>query len=369
MKYRWFLAFAIIVVFAFGGFLYAAWPYRGLVPNIVPPPIDLSDAASTGTGTIQTGKNETGLPLNVPEGFSMNVFAKGLGNPRVIQFDPKGVLFVSVPEQGKILAAPDENKDGVADMTKTILQGLERPHGFDFDGQHDGTLFVAEADMLTKYRYLASSNSATDRKELYALPSGGRHWTKTLLYEPSLGFGSPAVRISIGSSCDVCHESDKRRATVLALEVGETRDETTLLEESTGLRNSVFMTRGPDGKVWATEMGRDFLGDDLPPDEINIIEDDKNYGWPICYGKISMTRFSTRIRISEILAWNRSRLRARSIYRRIARRLVWHLFLRVKAGQRNMKAIFWLLTMGLGIDRSQQATKFEDLSWMTRAML
>ncbi|MDO8435683.1 MAG: PQQ-dependent sugar dehydrogenase, partial [bacterium] len=73
-----------------------------------------------------------------------------------------------------------------------------------------------------------------------------------------------------------------RRAKILAgnLETGE------LTEYARGLRNSVFMTTNPITKeVWATEMGRDLLGDDLPPDEINVIKKDKNYGWPLCYGK------------------------------------------------------------------------------------
>lgn len=53
-----------------------------------------------------------------------------------------------------------------------------------------------------------------------------------------------------------------------------------------GLRNSVFMNIHPvTDKIWAADMGRDWIGDELPPDEINIIEKDKNYGWPICYGK------------------------------------------------------------------------------------
>lgn len=55
---------------------------------------------------------------------------------------------------------------------------------------------------------------------------------------------------------------------------------------ATGLRNAVFMAENPsDGRVWVTEMGRDNLGDDLPPDEINILAQGKNYGWPNCYGR------------------------------------------------------------------------------------
>ncbi|KKS98039.1 MAG: Glucose/sorbosone dehydrogenase-like protein, partial [Candidatus Giovannonibacteria bacterium GW2011_GWA1_43_15] len=82
--------------------------------------------------------------------------------------------------------------------------------------------------------------------------------------------------------CDVCDEKDQRRAKILSVNY----DGADLKTFASGLRNSVFMAIHPvAGKVWATEMGRDFLGDNLPPDEINIIEEGKYYGWPYFYGK------------------------------------------------------------------------------------
>lgn len=88
--------------------------------------------------------------------------------------------------------------------------------------------------------------------------------------------------ISVGSSCDVCEEQDPRRAKILAVDVCD-GDLSTF---ASGLRNSVFMALHPvTGHVWATEMGRDYLGDDLPPDEINLILEGSHYGWPYCYGK------------------------------------------------------------------------------------
>ena len=63
------------------------------------------------------------------------------------------------------------------------------------------------------------------------------------------------------------------------------KDDSDFKKASAGLRNSVFMVLSPWGKIWATEMGRDNLGDNLPPDEINVIQANHNYGWPTCYGK------------------------------------------------------------------------------------
>ena len=102
MKQRLFWLFAVVVLLAFGGFLYVAWPYRGLVPTLVPPSVDLGNAGpigplATNTQDGQPGKNETGLPLKIPQGFSMNVFAKELGSPRDLLSVTDGTLLVSIP--------------------------------------------------------------------------------------------------------------------------------------------------------------------------------------------------------------------------------------------------------------------------------
>jgi len=86
----------------------------------------------------------------------------------------------------------------------------------------------------------------------------------------------------VGSTCNVCNEKDWRRAKILV----SNTDGSDLKVFASGLRNSVFMALHPvTQQVWATEMGRDLLGDDIPPDEINIVEEGKFYGWPTCYGK------------------------------------------------------------------------------------
>lgn len=72
------------------------------------------------------------------------------------------------------------------------------------------------------------------------------------------------------------------RATVQALSLTDNQIRT----YASGLRNTVFMAIHPvDGSIWGTDNGRDVIGDDIPPDEINIITEGRNYGWPYCYGK------------------------------------------------------------------------------------
>lgn len=278
------LFFAIAAVLGVGAIwaLDVARVARGLKPVLLNPPRDISEIippTSEGTGE-EGSKNATDMPLSLPEGFSISLYAKGLGGPRVMHWGPDGRMLVSIPSEGKVVALRDADGDGSAEEIETVLAGLNRPHGL--ASRCDDTqcvLYVAESDAVMRYGYHSGVLDPRGTK-LADLPGGGRHFTRTIMFMPAPNENT--LLISVGSSCDVCRESDPRRAAILALDVT-----TGIVEEfARGLRNSVFMAIHPvNGKIWATEMGRDLLGDALPPDEINIIEEGKNYGWPICYGK------------------------------------------------------------------------------------
>lgn len=213
------------------------------------------------------------LPFNLPEGFSIEKFADGLGSPRDLEFSPEGTLLVSVPSSGKILALRDKNLDGKADEIKEILSNLDTPHGLAFFNKK---LFVAEESKITRYDWSEENLSARKDKELFSLPAGERHVTRTI------AFGKDGLMfVSIGSTCDVCFEKNPWHATIIVSD-SEGNNPRVFAK---GLRNSVFITlNNQTSELWGTDMGRDFLGDNLPPDEINIIMDGKNYGWPVCYG-------------------------------------------------------------------------------------
>lgn len=156
----------------------------------------------------------------------------------------------------------------------TVVSGLDRPHGLAF---LNSKFYVAESGAIDVFDYSQSSLSATNKKKIIDLPAGGVHFTRTI------GFGPDGrIYVSIGSDCNVCVEKDPRRA---AIWVANT-DGSDFKRYATGLRNAVFFTWHPDTHLmWATVMGRDYLGDDLPPDTVDIIDDGKFYGWPYCYGK------------------------------------------------------------------------------------
>jgi len=220
------------------------------------------------------------IPLRLQPGFSIAIFAKGLKDPRVMVLDPADTLLVSVPSQGKVVALPDRDRDGRADRIVTVIDGLDRPHGMAFRCASDCRLYIAEKDQVNVYSYNLQTMKALKQKKITDLPAGGGHATRTLLFLPKPD--GDQLLVSVGSSCNVCIESDWRRAKVLVVSAGGGVPRTF----ASGLRNAVFMAIHPETKkVWTTEMGRDMLGDDLPPDEINIIDKGRNYGWPFCYGK------------------------------------------------------------------------------------
>lgn len=223
-----------------------------------------------------TETNTTGIPLKLPDGFSISIYAKNLGNPRVMAFDPVGNLLVSIPAEGKIVAA---------EKNLTIVEGLNRPHGMafrclDVENPQICKFYIAETDQVAEYDYDAENLRAINKKKLFDLPGGGNHFTRTIMFEPYPNENK--MLVSVGSSCNVCREEDSRRAKILEYDFKTGK----LSDFAIGLRNSVFMAIHPvTGDIWATEMGRDLIGDNIPPDEVNIIKKGKNYGWPICYGK------------------------------------------------------------------------------------
>ena len=225
--------------------------------------------------------NTTDMPLVLPSGFSISIYAEGLIAPRVLFYLPDGNLAVSVPKEGKVLALLDEDKDGFAEKHVPVIEGLNRPNGLAERCMGDTCkLYIAESDQVAEYDYDRASMRAINKKKLFTLPGGGNHFTRDIEFLPYPD--DAKMLVSVGSSCNVCIEKDDRRAKVLEYDFATGK----LAEFAKGLRNSVFMAIHPvTGEVWATEMGRDLLGDDTPPDEINIIKKDANYGWPVCYGK------------------------------------------------------------------------------------
>jgi len=219
------------------------------------------------------GSNETTINLDIPEGFKISEFATGLSGARVLVGpDGTGKFWLSRTSEG-IVSSISLGPDGEVAAILDDFSGLNEPHGLVLDPSDPLNLYIAESDKVSRVRL----DSEAGLEKLVDLPDGGRHFTRTLYFGPD-----SRLYVSIGSSCDVCIESDERRAKVYVMD----KDDQNFTPFATGLRNSVFLTTDPvTGEIWATDMGRDNLGDNLPPDEVNILEARGDYGWPYCYGQ------------------------------------------------------------------------------------
>ena len=226
--------------------------------------------------------------LTVPAGFEASVFAERLEGPRGLAFGPGGDLYVTLTRRGSVVRLIDADGDGRADSTVSVIEGLDRPSGIAWRGQE---LWIAETGRVVRlHRAAIEARAAPPPPEVVidSLPAGGQHFTRTIVFDPSGRY----VLVSIGSSCNVCREEDPRRAAIVRYPVrggsggggrGGRGGGGEVLAR--GLRNAVGLAFNPEtGELWATDNGRDWLGDDLPPDEVNAVHRGRNYGWPECYG-------------------------------------------------------------------------------------
>jgi glucose/arabinose dehydrogenase len=228
--------------------------------------LSLLAAALPGVANAQGGPK-----LKVPPGFAIDVFADKVGSVRFMAVDPAGTLLVSEPSAGRVLALADKTGRGKADSVQTVVTGLDQPHGLAF---HEGALYVAETSRVQRFAYDPATMKATQPTLLTRLPAGGGHWTRTVVFGPD-----GLMYVSVGSSCNVCRESDKRRAAVLRFNADGSGE--TIF--ASGLRNAVGLAFHPTtGVLWATVNERDWRGDDVPPDYVTELREGAGHGWPDC---------------------------------------------------------------------------------------
>ena len=222
-------------------------------------------------------------PIALPPGFAISVFVQGLDDPRMLAVAPDGVLYVAERGAGRILRLPDQDGDGLADAIQVVAQGLNAPSSLAF--YQDGSLYVAETRRVLRLSQPDAQGIYQKQDVIVAgLPSGG-HSTRTVLFSPD----DSTLFVSIGSSCNVCVEQDPRRAAIMAYNP----DGSQARLYARGLRNAVGITFRPGtDELWATNNGRDLLGDDLPPETINLVQQGDDFGWPRCHaGRIADPEF------------------------------------------------------------------------------
>ncbi len=214
--------------------------------------------------------------LKTPAGYHLSLYASDISNARFMRLTSTGDLLVSRPRKGRImLLQADKNNDGRHDGKRELLADLQRPQGMDI---HAGWLYVAESNAIGRIKFDAASGATRGAYEriLTGLGDNGNHWSKTLRVGPD-GW----LYVTSGSTCNVCEEEDPQRAAMLRISLDGQQTEI----YATGLRNAVGFDWAPwSGELYATDNGRDLMGDDRPPCELNHIRRGAFYGWPYVNG-------------------------------------------------------------------------------------
>jgi glucose/arabinose dehydrogenase len=213
--------------------------------------------------------------IRTPKGFSIATYASGIPNARMLRFTPAGDLLVSAPRDGRVYLLTRGKTPNAAGETMVLLGDLDRPHGL---ALHEGWLYVAESGTVLRVRFDPAARRVTGPPQaiIQGLPSGGNHWTRTIGIGPD-----EKLYVSIGSSCNVCIEKDPRRAAIVRYALDGSGEQL----YATGLRNAVgFAWQPGNNALYATDNGRDLLGDDFPPCELNRVVEGGFFGWPFANG-------------------------------------------------------------------------------------
>ncbi len=210
--------------------------------------------------------------LRVPPGFKIAVFASNLQGARLMAVSPEGVLLVARRRTNEVVALPDRDKNGVAEP-EVILTGLTNAHSLAFK---DSYLYIATTPAIMRVKW-ASGRPAGEPEPFAELPNS----TPSLHVSRTIRVGRDGrLYVSIGSSCNVCLEPDPRRTTIQVFTNGAQ-----LEPYAIGLRNAIGFDWDPaTGRMWATDTGQDGNGTDYPPDEINLVEAGRHYGYPFFVG-------------------------------------------------------------------------------------
>ncbi|MFM7852678.1 MAG: PQQ-dependent sugar dehydrogenase [Flammeovirgaceae bacterium] len=217
------------------------------------------------------------LPLHLiqlPVGFSISVYAE-VEDARSMALSPAGVLYVGNRSEDKVYAVKDTDGDYKADKKWVLASGLNMPNGVAFK---DGDLYVAEVNRVHKFPKIESNLNKPASQVIYdKFPTEKHHGWKYIAFGPD-----GKLYVPVGAPCNICESKDPVYASITRMNA----DGTGLEVFAHGVRNTVGFTWHPTTKnIWFTDNGRDMMGDDVPPCELNTATTiGQHFGYPYCHG-------------------------------------------------------------------------------------
>ena len=239
-------------------------------------------STSSGNGPKLVPRPENAWP-QVPEGFKVELYATGLGEPRIIRTAPNGDFFVADSRTGEIRVFRGITSEGKPEQVEIFATGLKRPFGINFypPGPDPQWIYIGNTDSVVRFPYQKGDLKARGLAEHIAdVPGGGGHWTRDIQF--SLDGGKMFVSVGSVSNIDDpdTTPAEKNRADVLEFNP----DGSAMRVYAYGIRNCVGLAiNSKTGELWCSVNERDALGDNLVPDYITHVQEGGFYGWPWWY--------------------------------------------------------------------------------------
>lgn len=210
--------------------------------------------------------------INLPKGFSIEIWSDNVPNARSMTLGDNGTVFVSTRRDGRVYALVP--RASASPTVLTLAKNLKVPNGIAF---YNGDLYVAENHRIIRYNEIETnlSNVPTPEVVIDSLPTESHHGWRYIDFGPD-----GMLYISLGAPCNVCDRAGFANISRMNAD-GSGQDIV-----AHGVRNSVGFAWHPDsGEFWFTDNGRDMLGDDMPPGELNHApETGMHFGFPFCHG-------------------------------------------------------------------------------------
>ncbi len=219
-----------------------------------------------------------------PQGFTVQLYATGLDNPRLIRTAPNGDFFLAESSAGDIRIFRGITADGKPKEVSVFASGLNRPYGIAFYpvGNNPQWVYIGNTDAVVRFPYRNGELKASGPAEhIVDLPHGGGHWTRDIQFSPD----GKTMFVAVGSSSNVddpdTTPAEKNRADILEFNP----DGSNMRVYAYGIRNAGggLAIDPKTGALWCSVNERDGLGDNLVPDYITHVEAGGFYGWPWYY--------------------------------------------------------------------------------------
>jgi glucose/arabinose dehydrogenase len=224
----------------------------------------------------QIAPEEVIAKLHAPPGFSISLYARNLPNVRSLALGDDGVVFAGTGREGKVYALQDKDQDGNAEMRYVIANDMTMPNGVAYK---NGALYVAEISRILRYDNIVQHLSSPPKPSVVydKLPTDMHHGWKYLRIGPD-----GKLYTAVGAPCNICNPERPVYASLVRVDTDGNNFEIL----GRGIRNTVGFDWQPGtDALFFSDNGRDYLGDDLPPDELNRWSRvGEHFGYPFCHG-------------------------------------------------------------------------------------